>query len=136
MPLGLEGERRAAGSGDGRGRLWTAHLRTRECDFRLCAKQIAVQICNPLAAAWGKVEVADRSLDVRIHAFPKELWVRANHICRGSMSELSIQARFLKLVVERICLGDVVRIPRVGQCSRQRVPGGLPHHLRPLLARS
>jgi hypothetical protein len=48
---------------------------------------------------------------LRIHAFPKELWVRANHICEGIISELSIKALFLKLVVERICLGDVVRIP-------------------------
>ena len=117
-------------------RIGDANLRARQPDFRLCAKHIAVQICDPLAAAWSSVEIVDGSLDVRVDTVPKELWIKAHDIRWGIVPEFPIQARLLKLVIERIRFGDIVRIPELSNEVGGAYQPCLPHQPLHLLAES
>jgi hypothetical protein len=72
-----------------------------------------VQICNPLSTTRRDIKVANGGLNLRIDIFPIELRIKFNEVCRRSISELSIETGLLKLIIERICLTDIVWIAQL-----------------------
>src|SRR6516225_4311684 len=88
----------------------TVPLRPGKGDIPLGMEHVGVQVCDPLPPARCDVEIADRGLDMGIHAIPVELRVKVYDIRRRNITELSVEARLLKLMKERLCFSDVMRI--------------------------
>src|SRR5690242_10584797 len=80
--------RRAFGSG----------LRTRQRDVALGAKDIGVEVGDPLPAGRGHVEIAYLGLDVRRDALPIELRIPVDDVGRRVVAELSVDADLLELI--------------------------------------
>src|SRR6516225_3641023 len=88
----------------------TSFLRSPERNVAFGAKNIGVEIGNPLPAVRRDVEIAKGRLNVWRHAVPVELRIFVDDIGGAVVAELAVEAGFFELVIERVGLADVMRI--------------------------
>src|SRR5262245_24071275 len=88
----------------------TSLLRSPERDVAFGAKNIGVEIGNPLPAVRRDVEIANGGSNVWRHAVPVELRILVDEVGGVVVAELTVEARFLELVIERVGLAYIVRI--------------------------
>src|ERR1700733_9514030 len=87
-----------------------SQLRTRQVQLTLCAENIGIKICYPLASARRDIEVTYRHLDLRCDVIPIELRVLVDDVRGRIVAELFVQTDFFKFVEQCICLFQVVWI--------------------------
>src|ERR1700684_4024479 len=85
-------------------------LRARQVQLALCAENIGVKVCDPLASARRDVEVVYRHLNLRSDVVPVELRVLVDDVCGRIVAELLVQTDFLKFVEQCVCLSQVIGI--------------------------
>src|ERR1700761_489000 len=85
-------------------------LRTGQRDLPLGTEDIAIEIANPLTSAGGHVEITDGGLDLGGHAVPVELWIALDDVGGRFITQLTVHARLLELVIERIGFLDVIGV--------------------------
>src|SRR5271167_3209478 len=85
--------------------LWTAQAK-----LALSAKNIAIEIGDPLPTVRRDVEVTDRALDMRRYTAPIELRIEIGEIGWRSIAELLVHPNFFKFVIKRIGLAQIMRI--------------------------
>src|ERR1700760_2618717 len=74
----------------------------RQRNLALGTEDVAVEIGDPLPAARGDVEIADRSLHVRRNAVPVELRIEVHDIGGRRIAELAVDPGLLELMVQCI----------------------------------
>src|SRR5262249_60304857 len=85
-------------------------LWARERDVALGPEHVAIEVGDPLPSARGDVEIAERGLNAWGHAVPVELGIEIDEVRRRAIAELTVHARLLELVIERVRLAQIMRI--------------------------
>src|SRR5260370_11556451 len=93
----------------GKGRA-TSLLRSPEREVAFGAKNIGVEIGNPLPAVRRDVEIANGGLNVWRHAVPVELRIFVDDVGGAVVAELAVEAGLFELAIERVGLADIMRI--------------------------
>jgi hypothetical protein len=88
----------------------TSFLRSPERKVAFGAKNIGVEIGNPLPAVRRDVEIANGGLNVWRHAVPVELRIFVDDVGGAVVAELAVEAGFFELVIERVGLANIMRI--------------------------
>ena len=77
-------------------------LRARQVHLAFGPEHVAVQVGDPLPAAGGDVEIADRELDLRRDVGPVELREFIDDVGGRRVAQRLVQSDFLELVKQRI----------------------------------
>ena len=85
-------------------------LRPRQVHLAFSPKNIAVEVGDPLPAAGGHIEIADRKLDLRRDIGPVELREFINDVGGRRVAQRLVQPDFLELVKKRIRLPHVIGV--------------------------
>ena len=85
-------------------------LRTRPAAIMLNGKDVAVERRSPLLALHRHFEIAQRVADIFLDPAPEELRVALDHIRRGLVAELFVDAVLDEFMVERVHFAQVQRV--------------------------
>src|SRR5262249_44140875 len=91
----------------------TSFLRSPERNVAFGAKNIGVEIGNPLPAVRRDVEIAKGRLNVWRHAVPVELRIFVDDVGGTVVAELAVGGGFFELVIERVGLAGVIRVAQL-----------------------
>jgi hypothetical protein len=77
------------------------------------AKDVAVQIGDPLPSVRCDFKIADRALDMRRYEVPKEFRIAIYDVGRRIIAELFILPDFFEFVIKRVGFTQIIRIAKL-----------------------
>src|SRR4029078_13488755 len=88
-------------------------FRTAQAQVALRAKNVAVEIGDPLSPVGRYIEVADRAVDLRRYVAPVELRIEFDQISRRRITELLVHPDLIELAIKCIGLAQIMRIAKL-----------------------